>query len=109
MIEVADGQSEAYLSYLNGQWRGNQEFAKEQGWILEYYILSNRNPRDGEPDLYLITRYADEPTAEESERRAAIMLSRMQATPASLNQQSAARGTMRRQMGSMSLRELLPR
>lgn len=109
MIEVEDGQGEAYLRFLNGQWRGNQEFAKQQGWILDYHILSNSDPRDGEPDLYLVTRYADEPTVAEIERRDAIMLGRMQATPATMDQQSAGRMTMRRQMGSMSLREILPR
>jgi hypothetical protein len=108
MIEVQPGQGQAYLRWLNDVWRSNQEFAKQQGWLLDYHILSNTDPRDGEPDLYLITKYSDEPTAAEIERRDAIMLRRMQTTPQGAAEQSAARSTMRRQMGSMTLREMLP-
>jgi hypothetical protein len=108
MIDVHDGHSEAYLRWLNDVWRGNQAFAKQQGWLLDYHILWNFDNRDGEPDLYLITTYKDEPTVAESERRDAIMLRRMQTTPTGADQQSASRGTMRRQMGSMTLREMLP-
>jgi hypothetical protein len=109
MIDVEDGQFENYMTWLNGQWRSNQAFAKQQGWILDYHILSNQDRRPGEPDLYLVTTYKDEPTAAEIDRRDAIMLKRMQTTAAGADQQSAARGTMRKQMGSMTLREMLPR
>jgi hypothetical protein len=107
-IEVLDGHFEEDLGWLNDRWRGNQAFAKQQGWILDYHILSNSDARDGEADLYLITRYADEPNVAEIERRDAVMLRRMQTTAVGAEQQSAARGTMRRQMGSMTLREMLP-
>jgi hypothetical protein len=96
------------MAWLNDRWRSNQAFAKQQGWLLDYHILANQDGRDGEPDLYLITKYQDEPTVAEIEKRDAIMLKRMQTTPRGADQQSAARGTMRRQMGSMTLREMLP-
>jgi len=108
MIEVKDGQSEAYLRWLNDVWRGNQQFAKQQGWLLDYHILANSDARDGEPDLYLITKYTDEPNVAEINRRDAIMLARMQTNASGADQQSAGRVTMRRQMGSMTLREMLP-
>jgi hypothetical protein len=108
MIEVQPGQGQAYLRWLNDVWRANQAFAKQQGWILDYHILANIDGRDGEPDIYLITKYADEPSVAEIERRDAVMLRRMQTTPSGADEQSAARGTMRRQMGSMTLREMLP-
>jgi hypothetical protein len=107
-IEVNDGQAEAYLRWLNDVWRGNQAFAREQGWILNYHILANIDARDGEPDLYLVTTYTDEPSVAEIDRRDAIMLRRMQTNASGADQQSASRSTMRRQMGSMTLREMLP-
>jgi hypothetical protein len=107
-IDVQDGHFEEYMAWLNDRWRSNQAFAKQQGWLLDYHILANQDGRDGEPDLYLITKYQDEPTVAEIEKRDAIMLKRMQTTPRGADQQSAARGTMRRQMGSMTLREMLP-
>lgn len=109
MIDVKDGHFEEYMAWLNTTWRGNQAFAKQQGWLLDYHILANQDPRAGEPDLYLITRYPDEPSVAEIEKRDAVMLKRMQTTAVGADQQSAARGTMRTQMGSMTLREMLPR
>ncbi len=106
MIDVEDGQFENYMDFLSGQWRANQAYAKQQGWLLDYYILGNENRRPGEPDLYLITRYRDHPTAAEIERRDQIMLRRMQTDARTAEQQSGQRVVMRKQMGSMLLREL---
>lgn len=40
-IEVADGSGLAYATFLADRWRKNQEFAKSQGWIKSYHVLSN--------------------------------------------------------------------
>lgn len=106
MIDVEDGQFEAYMDWLNGRWKENQRFAKSQGWALDYYILANENSRAGEPDLYLITRYADYPSNAELKRREAIMLKRAQSDVRTQDKESGARVKMRTQMGSMMLREL---
>jgi hypothetical protein len=76
-IDVEDGQFENYMDWLMKVWESNQAFAKSQGWILNYHILDSVNPRDGEPDLILITSYADFPSTAEIERRNAIMNQRM--------------------------------
>lgn len=106
MIDVEDGQFEAYLDWLNGRWKDNQRFAKSQGWSLDYYILSNDNSRPGEPDLYLITRYADYPSNAELKRREAILLKRVNSDVRTQDKESGGRTKMRTQMGSMLLREL---
>lgn len=64
-IEVLPGQFENYMDYLKTTWKKNQEFAKSKGWIIDYQVLVNNYPRDGEPDLYLVVRYAKQYTAEE--------------------------------------------
>lgn len=107
MIEVEDGQFENYMEFLNGQWKSNQQFAKQQGWLMDYFILANEDKRAGEPDLYLITRYADHPSIAEIKRRDAIMLQRMQKSPKTLDRESGERVKMRTQMGGMLLRELV--
>jgi hypothetical protein len=108
-IKVEPGQNENYMDYLMKVWVDNQAFAKSQGWILDYYILDNVNPRDGEADLILITRFADFPSVAEIERRNAIINKRMSQTDHSAEAASGARGTMRKQMGSTLYRELLKR
>jgi hypothetical protein len=107
-IKVEDGQFENYLDFLNRQWRDNQAYAKSQGWILDYYILSNEYPRADEPDIYLVTRYADFPSNAEIKRRDALMLEHMKSDPHALDRQSGERVKMRTLKGTMMLRELVP-
>lgn len=108
-IDVEDGQFENYMDWLNKVWVPNQEFAKSQGWINGYHILNNVNYRDGEPDLILITHFANLPSVAEGERRDAIMNQRMSQDDHSADAASGQRTKMRKQMGSTLYRELLKR
>jgi hypothetical protein len=105
-IDVADGQYENYMDYLMKTWVDNQNFAKSQGWLLDYYILDNMNPRDGEPDIVLLTRFSDFPSVAEIDRRNAIINKRMQQDDHSADVASGDRGKMRKLMGSVMYREL---
>ena len=108
-IHVEDGQYENYMDYLAKTWATNQAFAKSQGWLLDYYILDNINPRDGEPDIILITRFADFPSVKEIERRNDIMNKRMNQDAHGAEAASGTRKSMRRLGGSVMYRELQPK
>ena len=108
-IDVEDGQYENYMDWLMKVWESNQAFAKSQGWLLDYHILDSVNPRDGEPDLILITRFADFPSVAEIERRNEILNKRMNQDDHSADAASGQRNKMRRQMGSVLYREILKR
>ena len=54
-VSVDDGHFPDYVDFLAGEFRKRNDFAMSKGWIKGYHILSNNNPRDGEPDLYLVT------------------------------------------------------
>lgn len=108
-IDVEDGQMQNYLDFLAKTWVPNQEFAKSQGWISDYFILDNINARDGEPDLILITKFTDIPSVAEGERRNAIMNERMKLDDHSADTASGMRGKMRRLAGSILYRELTKR
>jgi hypothetical protein len=105
-IELEVGQGEAYLDYLADRWRASQEFAKERGWIKDYHVLANINNRDDEPDLYLVTVFADFPTRAEERERDTAFQAWAQANTRQLEAQSAGRATMRRLAGSLLLREM---
>jgi hypothetical protein len=105
-IAVEDGQFENYMDWLTRVWAENQAFAKSQGWILDYHILNTVNRRDGEPDLILLTRFSDFPSAAEIERRNDIMNKRMQQDDHSAEAASGQRNKMRKQIGSVLYREL---
>lgn len=108
-VDVEEGQYENYMDYLTRTWIPNQEFAKAQGWITDYHVLDSTNPRDGEPDIVLITRFADHPSVAEMERRNKIMNDRMKSDDHGQDAASGQRNKMRRLMGSVLYREVVKR
>ena len=106
MIDVEDGQFEAYMDWLNSRWKSNQRFAKSQGWLLDFHILANENSRYGEPDLYLITVYAEMPTPAKEKKMNDEFVAMMQRDEHKLDAESGVRTKMRTVMGGMLLREL---
>ena len=108
-ISVEDGQMQNYMDYLNKTWTESQAYAKSQGWLLDYYVLQSVNPRDGEPNIVLLTRYSDYPSAVEAERRNVLMNQHMSLDDHSAATASGQRNAMRHQMGSVLYREMVKR
>lgn len=104
MISVEDGHALDYANHLAGVWRKGQDFAMQQGWITGYEILTNENPREGEPDIYLLTRFTSFADPAEGKRRDAMYLKHMSATTAQMQAESGDRAKYRKQVGSMLLR-----
>lgn len=97
------------MDWLTNTWMSNQAFAKSQGWVLEYHILTSVNPRDGEPNVVLMTRFDDFPSAAESERRNALMNQHSKLTDRSSDAASGDRSKMRKLMGSALYQEVVKR
>lgn len=108
-IAVEDGQMENYKDFLVKVWGANQEYGKSQGWLLDYHVLESVNPRDGEPNIILITRFADMPSAAEAERRSNILNQRMSQDDRTASAASGQRKSMRKLMGSVLYREQVKR
>jgi len=108
-IAVEDGQMQKYMDFLTKTWTANQEYSKSQGWLLDYHVLQSVNPCDGEPNIVLLTRFADMPTAAEADRRSDILNKRMSQDDHAAAAASGDRNKMRRQMGSVLYREMLKR
>jgi hypothetical protein len=106
-ISVDDGHFPDYVDFLAGEFRKRNDFSMSKGWIKGYHILSNINPRDGEPDLYLVTIFDHQTTPAEDIQRE----KEMNAFMAQSTRQSAAgsghRATYRKQRGDMLLQELI--
>ena len=105
-IQIDDGHSLAYAQHVAGMWRKGQDFAKAQGWITSYEVMGNMYPRRGEPDVYLIVRFANFATAAENVKRDAAYRAHMQRTIAQMESESGDRAKYRKLAGSMLLREL---
>jgi hypothetical protein len=107
MIDVEDGQDQAYIDYLAAEWKKSQEFARSKGWIKAYHVLANQYARDGEPDLYLITEYEKIYDTPEQLRQQKEFEAFVKKTERQLTIESGQRVVMRKLKGNMQLRELL--
>ena len=105
-IHIEDGQFETYMDYIAGTYHRSQQFAQQNGWITGYDILVNANPREGEPDLYLVTRMPRLSTPEEDVARERAFNAHMSQTTRQASEASGQRVTMRRLGSNMLLQQL---
>jgi hypothetical protein len=105
-IQIDDGHTLDYLNHVTGLWRKGQDFAKAQGWITSYEVMTNVYPRKGEPDVYLLVRFPRLADAAEEAKRDVAYRAHMARTLAQLESESGDRAKYRHLAGSMLLREL---
>jgi len=105
-IHVKDGGGLKYAQYLATEWVKTQEYSKSQGWISDFIVLSNAYPREGEPNLYLITISASQPSSDEADKRGRMMREFNKTTIAQMQAQSAGRAEIREVGSQMLLRQL---
>lgn len=58
-IKVTPGHFDKYMAYLASTWTKEQAALKEAGVITDYRIYSTTPRRPDDPDLYLVTTYAN--------------------------------------------------
>lgn len=105
-VTVTYGEGEAYLTHLAGRWKSSQDFAKQRGFIKDYSVLINAHPRAGEPNLYLVTVYADLPSRAQEERIDAAYDEWMATQPALSDEAKAELARIRSITGSAFLRQV---
>ena len=106
-VKIDDGHFGDYADFLATDFRKQSEFAKSKGWLKGYYVLSNVNPRNDEPDLYLVRIYDHVPTPADDIQREKETNAFLQQNTRQGMAGSAHRATFRHLMGSMLLQELL--
>ncbi|AGH45212.1 hypothetical protein [Paraglaciecola psychrophila] len=105
-ITVVDGQWLNYAKHLSTKWRDSQEFAKSKGWINGYKVIINQYPRDGEPDMYLITMFETMATKAQDDERYKAYMQWSKSTIAKLEESSGERVVMRHLSGNALMREV---
>lgn len=108
-IYVKDGSDLKYAEWLATEWKRFQEYSKSQGWISDYGIYANINPREGEPNIYLVVQFASIPDAAEQERRDKAFDKWSRTTVAEQVAASGNRAEYRTVISSMLLQEYMPR
>ena len=104
-IFVQDGGEFKYAQHLADRWAAGQEFAKSKGWISDYKIYVNVNPREGEPNIYLMRTFSAMPDAAEQERRSAAYQEFYQSSVEQSIADSGDRAEYRTIQSSMLLQE----
>lgn len=104
-VKIDDGHFADSADFLADQFRKQNDFMKSKGWIKAYYILSNNNSREDEPDLYLITVSDHVPTAAEQTERHEAINAYMATTRQSMTE-SGHRATYRHIAGDMLLEQM---
>src|SRR5713101_5745736 len=69
-IRIKPGMDAAYMNYVAGQWKAEQEAQKKDGNILSYKVLSVEGHTPGEWNLMLMTEYKNLATMEANEDKA---------------------------------------
>lgn len=105
-IETKPGMFDDYMAYVNTTWRAIQEENKKRGDVLDYRVLSIDNPRDGEPDLILMTQYKNKAVFDRSLDEQDAIQAKAFGSVIKGNQAAISRESLRTLRGGMSAREL---
>jgi hypothetical protein len=105
-VTIADGGGLKYARWLAGQWRDNSEFAKSQGWLKDFMVISNVHARADEPDLYLIRVFEKMPTVEEGEERRKAYMEWAKKSMEEMAEESGNRAEYRTVGGTSLLRHM---
>lgn len=66
-IRIKPGMDTAYMNYLAGPWKAEQEAQKKDGNIISYKVISVEGHTTGEWNLMLMTEYKNLATMEANE------------------------------------------
>jgi len=106
-IRIKPGMDTAYMNYLSGQWKAEQEAQKKEGLILSYRVLEVEGHTPGEFNLMLMTEYKDLATMEAGEDKADALAQKVIGTDEKQMQGYKDRSEIREVMGNRLAREII--
>ena len=105
-VKISDGAGLKYSRWLAGEWRKNSDFAKSQGWIKDYMVISNVHARSDEPDLYLIRVFENMATVGEGEERRKAYMAWVKKSMDTMQAESGNRAEYRTVMSTSLLQHM---
>ena len=106
-IRIKPGMDTAYLNYLAGQWKAEQEAQKKDGNILSYKVLSVEGHSPGEFNLMLMTEYKNLATMEANEDKSEAVAQKVVGDDEKQRQGYRERLEIREVMGDRLAREII--
>ena len=106
-IRMKPGMETAYMNYLAGQWKANQEASKKEGIILSYKVLTVEGHTPGEWNIMLMTEYKNLAAMEASEDKADALAQKVVGDDEKQRQGYRDRLEIREVMGDRLAREII--
>ena len=106
-IRIKPGMDTAYMNYVAGQWKAEQEAQKKDGNILSYKVLSVEGHTPGEWNLTLMTEFKNLATMEASEDKAEAVAQKVIGNDEKQMQGYEDRSKIREVMGNRLAREII--
>src|SRR4030095_3591752 len=106
-IRMKPGMETAYLNYLAGAWKANQEAAKKEGLILSYKVIGAEAHTPGEWNVMLMTEYKDLATMEANEDKGDALAQKMVGNDEKQMQGYKDRAEIREVMGDRLAHEIV--
>ena len=106
-IRIKPGMDTAYMNYVAGQWKAEQEAQKKDGNILSYKVLSVEGHTPGEWNLMLMTEYKNLASMEASEDKAEAVAQKVVGNDEKQMQGYRERLEIREVMGARLAREII--
>ena len=106
-IRIKPGMDTAYMNYLAGSWKAEQEAQKKDGNILSYRVMSVEGHTPGEWNLMLMTEYKNLATMEANEDKAEAVAQRVVGNDDKQMQGYKDRSEIREVMGDRLAREVI--
>ena len=106
-IRVKPGMDTAYLTYLTGDWKKEQEAMKAEGMVLSYKVIQTEGHTPGDWNLMLMTEYKDLATMEANEGKADTLAQRTIGNDEKQMQGYKDRLEIREVMGTRLAREII--
>ena len=106
-IRMKPGMDVAYLNYLSGQWKAEQEALKKEGIVLSYKVLTAEGHTPGDFNIMLMTEYKDLATMEASEKKVEALAQKVVGNDQQQMQGYKDRLEIREIMGNRLAREIV--
>ena len=106
-IRIKPGMDSAYLNYLAGAWKTEQEAQKKDGNILSYKVLSVEGHTSTEFNLMLMTEYKNLATMEANEDKSEAVVQKVIGNDEKQMQGYKERLEIREVMGDRLAREII--
>ncbi len=106
-IRTKDGHGAEYMKWVATQWKAQEEAAIKGGYAIGYKVLSAVDPRAGEPDIMLCTEYKDMAAFDVPDAKVAAFMAKQFGSAKQASQDEVARGSMRKVMGDVMMRQVI--